>query len=70
VSAIPVNEVLLQELKRLIGMAMLISDFLTFLVLSPIFKGRKSRFALFADTYKSSALYLLKNKISLKKFQP
>jgi len=70
VSAIPVNKVLLQELNRFIGIEMLTSNFLTFLVLSPNFKGGgKTHFGPSADTHESSPPHLLKNKMSLKKFQ-
>ena len=46
-SVIPVNKVLLQELNRLIGIEMLTSDILIFLVLSPNFQGEgaKTHFA-------------------------
>jgi len=48
---------------------MLTSDFLKFLVLSPNFHGGKCPFLPPADAQKSSSRYLLKNKMSLKKFQ-
>jgi len=50
---------------------MLTSDFQHFLDLSPNFHGEeaKTRFAPSSDTHESSPPYLLKNKMSLKKFQ-
>ena len=69
-SAIPVNKVLLQELNRFTGIKMLTSDFLTFFwLLVPISRGGNNPFCPSADTHESIPLYLLKNKMSLKKFQ-
>jgi len=68
-STIPVNKILLQELNQLIGIKMLTSDFLKFVVLSPNFQGGKCRFSSTADAHESSSWYLLKNKSPWKNFK-
>jgi len=74
-SAIPVNEMLLQELNQLTGIKMLTSDFLEIFSSSSHFlggEGQMTRLSPPADAHESMKVVhriSLKNKMTLKKFQ-